>query len=608
MSAVPTIVRLRWALTVAALRGSVWQKVALAAGILLAVAIAAGVGWMSWFVGIFPSCGAVGSGAAVSGAVASGVTDCGAGDMITFPAIRAVLLPAACLLGLMWAIVPLTYTGDGSSLNPRRFALFGLPDRAVALGTLLSGMTGIPALTLLACLCLTSLMYCAAGPLPVVGAIVGAALAMMAFVAVSKTALALAGSLVRSRRGQATLYLTLVLIIVLVAEAPSMLLDSGALRSMSASMGRTGAARLADVLAWTPFGAPFQIPHDLMGAAAGGSGPHWGLAAARVLVALATVALCLGLIVWSIRHDRLTAGRGNAAVRARGLGAFAWMPATPSGAISARMLVYWRRDPRYLVGLLLPVVVFAVLMVRGWNHPEMMWTAPLTIAWVMPILDSNALAYDGRAFAMQASAGVRGLDDRVGRVRVSATLGLVFVLLSATACMAMNGGVAMPLASDEVSSGGDAVMGMLGDAAQSAGDGADGLTAGSPVVAAAFTGGAVAVLLCGIGLAQVLSCVLMYPVATADKPFSSPQGRAAAQGFFPLVQMFGVYVCCAPTIVAFVAVLLTGRMGALWVVGLVGLLNGVAGLVLGVWLGGRLLDARIPAILRTLDRFASLSR
>lgn len=68
MSAVPTIVRLRWALTVAALRGSVWQKVALAAGILLSVAIAAGVGWMSWFVGIFPSCGA-----AAGGAVADGV-------------------------------------------------------------------------------------------------------------------------------------------------------------------------------------------------------------------------------------------------------------------------------------------------------------------------------------------------------------------------------------------------------------------------------------------------------------------------------------------------------------------------------------------------------
>ena len=658
MSAALIIVRLRWTLTMAALRKAPWQKVAFIVGIVLAVAIAAGVGVASWFVGLLPACGPAAGGSAVR--------DCGPGptDIMAFPMIRAGLLPMACMAGLMWAVVPLTYTGDGSSLSPRRFALFGMRDRDLALGVLLSGLAGIPAITLFVALSLTSLSYRSAGALPVTGAIVGALLAMMTFVAVSKALIALATSLVRSRRGQGSLYLILVLFIVLFAEAPSILTGTGAMDALFAG-GPARAIAMADILAWTPFGAPVQLPYDLMGVGVGEAGvgvadavapeaavvsttavagmsanPAWGLAAARVAVALATVTLCMLVIMWCVRHDRLTTGRNATAMRAKGLGAFDWMPATPSGAVSARVATYWRRDPRYLVGLLMPVVVFALLLVRGWSQPALMWGAPLVIAWVVPIIDSNSLAYDGRAFTMQASIGVRGRDDRIGRVRVSAALGIAFVALSVIACIAMNAGAGSAGAvtagasvdggAAGVAAGGDAsgrpvrgmdALGVLSNMAQSAGAGAGAagagadvagagasLTAASPALAVFVGGAAVAVLLCGIGLAQVLSCVLMYPVATADKPFSSPQGRAAAQGFFPLAQLFGVYVCCIPTIATTVVLLLTDRLGLLWVAGVVGVVNGVAGLIVGVWLGGRILDARTPAIVRTLDNFASLAK
>ena len=47
-------------------------------------------------------------------------------------------------------------------------------------------------------------------------------------------------------------------------------------------------------------------------------------------------------------------------------------------------------------------------------------------------------------------------------------------------------------------------------------------------------------------MAEVTSCVLMYPVASMDKPFSAPQGRAMAQGFFPFVYVLGSLLLMLP--------------------------------------------------------------
>ena len=52
--------------------------------------------------------------------------------------------------------------------------------------------------------------------------------------------------------------------------------------------------------------------------------------------------------------------------------------------------------------------------------------------------------------------------------------------------------------------------------------------------------------LSGLGVAEVTSCVLMYPVASMDKPFSAPQGRAMAQGFFPFVYVLGSLLLMLP--------------------------------------------------------------
>ena len=117
------------------------------------------------------------------------------------------------------------------------------------------------------------------------------------------------------------------------------------------------------------------------------------------------------------------------------------------------------------------------------------------------------------------------------------------------------------------------------------------------------------VALSGLGVAEVTSCVLMYPVASMDKPFSAPQGRAMAQGFFPFVYVLGSLLLMLPTGIVALVMLLTGAEGGIWLAIIpVALANGIGILALGTWLGGKLMDARMLSIVAALDSFASLQK
>ena len=106
-----------------------------------------------------------------------------------------------------------------------------------------------------------------------------------------------------------------------------------------------------------------------------------------------------------------------------------------------------------------------------------------------------------------------------------------------------------------------------------------------------------------------LAYLKMYPVASMDKPFSAPQGRAMAQGFFPFVYMLGSLLLMLPTGIVALVMLLTGAEGGIWLAIIpVALANGIGILALGTWLGGKLMDARMLSIVATLDSFASLQK
>ncbi|MBW3091794.1 ABC transporter permease [Bifidobacterium sp. 82T10] len=553
MNAALTLVRMRWALTRATLTTSVWQTVAYVFAILFAVGTVIATASAAWNIG----------------------------DWAAFVRFRPDMVPinvlgphgivnaAVVLVGasitLMVGLVQIMLLGEGSTMSPRKFALYGIPDRELQLGLLLSGLSGIPAITGVLSLMLWSLAYRAMGPAVVLAALVAAPLAVVTMMSVSKLLLALATTLITSKRGQGASYMVIVVLFVSVCQLPNILVNSGAADSMSLD----AAWGAANVMAWTPFGAAFQLPYDaLVG--------DWLAFAVRVAILAAAWAACFAGCVWCLRRERLTVGAAEKTVTAKGVGAFGTMPDSPSGAVSARLITYLRRDPRQAMMFVMPVFFAIVFGLQSRAMPGMVWGSLVMSGWMVAIAESNGLAYEGRGFTMQVIAGVPGLTDRIGRVRVYAGIIVAYLLLLAVAIAVFTGDWASP----------------------------SGLLTG-----ATFAALGIGVAFAALGLAEITSCTLMYPVASLDKPFSAPQGRAMAQGFFPFVYMFGSLLAMLPTGIVAIALLVAGAFdGLYWLLIPVSLANGAAVLAVGTWLGGKLMDARMLSIVATLDSFASLQK
>lgn len=547
------IVRLRWALTMAALKKSVWQTIGYVLGLLAALGCVVGLAFAFHFLGYLPHV----------------LTVPFAGWSAGAELLRSIVVLAGTIAGILWMIMPMTLTGDGSTLGPRRFALYGIADRQLTSGILLSALFGIPALTALTSLLLGASAYRAFGAAAVIAALFSAFVAVLVFVSVSKALIALAGTLVRSKRGQMFLYVFIIALIVVAFQVPSQSLASLGEGNGGFSLSSVVVAlsSVATISSWTPWGAAFQMPLDI-------ARGDYLLFAIRLLICLATIIAAFLISEWCLRRDRVLGADSKATV-AKGLGWLGRTPDSVAGAVEGRIAQYWQRDGRLTMGLVMPVIIAVIFVIRAQQESAVMWAAPITMGIMYPIFESNNLAYDGKAFTLHALAGVKGSADRWGRARVSAIISMFFVLVTGVVAAAMTGAFAGGLA--------------LG-------------------IAVVILGGSVGFSLAGIGLAEVLSTVLLYPVASIDKPFSSPQGRAVSQGFFPFIQMLGSVLLVIPTGAVFLVVHLTGSLGLLWLVGLVGVINGCGVLVAGVYLGGRILDQRTPKIVATPDNFASLQK
>ena len=564
METIGTIVRLRWALTIAAMRKSAAQTVGYVVGILMAAGVVVWVGTLAWSLGSStpetPGVPAVSDAAFVGG-------------------FNVAVVLAGSFLTLAVVIVQVLYLGQGSTLSPGRFALYGIPDRTLSLGLLVAGLTGLPAIAGLVSLLLWASVYRQLGPGPVVAQIVAAPIAVVVMMSLSKVTIAAATSLVRSTRGKNAFYIVVVLVFVLACQVPGLMVGGAASADMDPY--RAGAvvgidpaafAPSASIFAWTPLGAAFQLPFDVLSGA-------WGAFAGRLAVLAATVVLCFMGSTACLRHDRLTTGAATATVTLNGLGAFRRTHDSVSGAVAARLMSYLRRDPRQALLFAMPLILVALMAFQAHaiGDPVIVWIGLMMGGWFMFIAEGNGMAYDGCGYAMEVMAGVRGFDDRLGRVRLLALLAGAYVLVLGVLIIVFTG------------------------------DWRDGHNLRTALM---FLGFAWGLSYASLGIAEVVSVTLMYPVPSIDKPFSAPQGRAVAQGLFPLVQMLGTPLLMLPTIVVTVAVGVTVgfRTDLTGLLGLFGLANGVAVLALGTWLGGKLLEARSLSVLRTLEGFASLQQ
>lgn len=533
-----TLIRLRWVLTFASLKHSPQRIIAAIVSLIVAICLIVGAAVTALRFGddVMPAA-------------------THAGDLLN---TIVVLGGAVAMLGVL--LLQLMYVGQASAMDPQKFKLFGIDDGRLTRGLFAAGMCGLPAICGMLTLLAFAPIYRGTSALMVVVAVLSAPVTVAVLLAMSKAMISLFSVLADSRRTRSWLYILSMPLCFFAFQLPNILMSSG--------VKEVTYAKYAAVAAWTPFGAAFQLPFDA------GRG-RWGLLVARLAMIAVTCLLCYRACLWCLRRERRVGGRGGAAQMRRGIGIFARVPDSVSGAISARLATYLRRDPRQLVMYAAPVLVLVAMLLQPEGVRNVVWCAPLMGGLMLAAIEGNGVAYDGLGFTLEVLSGVRGIDDRRGRVRVHVVIMLAYLTLLSAVCMVMTGTWRH-----------EASLGM------------------SVMVWALSVG----LGLCAIGVAEVISPVFMYPIAPADRPFSTPQGHAASQALIPLMHVFVSMMALLPTVLIAIAIVVTGveGFGLLLGVVLAALLNGVGVLVLGMWLGGIVLGERQLTVLVHLRDFASL--
>ncbi|PTT66057.1 transporter [Arthrobacter sp. HMWF013] len=462
--------------------------------------------------------------------------------------LAVVLGGSAALLG--WGIVPIAASAVDMTLDPARFTTSAIPMPQLLTGLALGGLIGIPGLAT-ALVALATVWTWARGPLPAAAALVGAALGVLSCIVLSRVVTTATASLASSRRFKDVSAIAFMIPLVLMGP-----IVAGVSRGIAASAGFL--TELAATLSWTPLGAAWSLGGDV----AAGRPLE---AAIKLLIAVATLA---GLAwCWKLLLERALVNppyAGSGSRKGGKLGLFGVLPATPAGAVTARSLTYWIRDPRYSGSLVVVPLLPLLLVFQGsqsGDYGTLAMAAPLSaflLAWSI----SADVSYDNTAFALHVATGVRGFDDRLGRALACLAFGLPVVLIFAVGQAFFTGAwVALP--------------GQLG------------LSLG--------------VLFTGLGLSSVVSA--RYTVAVplpGDSPFKKPPGNVGQTLAVQFAGMGILSLLVLPEVGLFIAQMVTGNPVFGWATLAVGLMLGLALFGAGIRLGGKWLDARGPELLAQL--------
>ena len=484
----------------------------------------------------------------VAAAVAIGVMSTVVGSL-ELDLRRSTLVCIGATVVFAYALLPLIYGAD-AGLDPRAFTPFGIRPATLAGALVLAGLLTPPALLLVIFVIVQASLWSSAGAGIVVIALTGGVLAIGIALLGARIASAIASEVVDGPAARSVAGMLALAALALAAPAFALFatLDWPA-------VGATELRRWATVLAWTPIGAPFSAAGD----AATGQG---GLAMARLGIALATAA-----VLWVIWHRVVRRATSSSETvresrRSDGIGVFAAFPATQTGAVAARSVVYWIRDPRYSVPPLLlpliPLVLVAAFMLAGIPDVITVWLPVPLMCLIIGWLVHNDVSTDGTAFWLHVVIGVRGRADRWGRTLVPLVLGVP---------VAMGGSIA--------------AAAIYGD----------------PTIIVPLISLSLCALLSGLGVASAASARAPYPsVAPGDGAFAQPQqsgeGHAAHQGWTLLLAAFA----CAPTAVLIVLGTIRDPDLMLWA-SISGVVVGLGVLFIGVESGARVVSRAGPELL-----------
>ncbi|MFB7251712.1 hypothetical protein [Microbacterium sp. NPDC056234] len=454
---------------------------------------------------------------------------------------RTVIVLGGAAVFLAFLVGPML-TGAVDQLDPRRFAVFGVDERRMPWILALASIISVPSLALLAVTTCVTIVGIRLG-VPVYAAVLAGVIGLLTFVLAARVGMAISAIWLPERRSrELTALFTLAIVVVAFPVAVFL-----------ASLEWQGSVPPAVAAATTIVGAtPVAAPVGLLFAlAAGDEAGAW----VSGLVAVATLAGIIAAWAWLVRRMLTTTERPATARERTGLGWFGLLPSNAFGAIAARSLVYWLRDRRYIVNIVV-VPIAGVLTV----FPLLVAGVPFEVAVLIPVpvmalffgwLPHNDIAYDSTAFWVHVASGVRGLPDRFGRI--------IPVFLVAVPALA----IAVPV-----------TLALTGDWR----------------LLLPLSGLAVCLFFAGLGFSSIVSVIAPYAVSRpGDSPFQQPQ-RAASRGAFGQAGVFvGAIAVAVPTIWLFALAVLEGG-DHLWTAFWVGLGTGIGVLLLGTAIGGRIFE------------------
>ena len=468
-------------------------------------------------------------------------------------ATQAVVVVGGAALVLGWIIVPLLFEGVEQTLDPLKLARFPVRTGQLMAAMFVVGITWIPGIATIIVSVGTAVAW-RQQPLSAAVALVAGLIGAATAVAASRLTTSVVTTLLRGRgssRAGATALVVLIVAAPLAGAAFGGVVAGG--NDLLAIF--TGAVA---VLGWTPFGAVWSVPGRLaMGDFAGAAGAG----------AIAVLTLAAVLVLWRVALGASLRVRGGGPARTvvgGSLNALGWMPASPTGAVAARSLIYWFRDARHARQLITIPLLPALMLLWWWLigvDGIAIATGPV-VASLLPLSVFAGLSYDGTAFAAELAAGVRGLHDRLGRA-------IALLIIAVPAVLIVQTVVAI----------------IIGHAAD----------------LPALLGLSLGTLLVSVGVVSVSSARIVVPVARSGRnPFSAPAGAATTSIFASYAVMGATLVLVAPVGALAIASLVTGSQGLGWSALVAGVVLGAAVAAGGVVLGGRVLDASGPAVLARL--------
>lgn len=464
---------------------------------------------------------------------------------------RVIVVLAGSALVLGWVVIPLLASGVDQTLEPARLVTFPIPLNTLLLGLAVGGIVGVPGIvTTLAALATAGTWW--RQPLVAVIAAVCSLLAALTCVVGSRAITTLSSTFTSGRRFREGA--GFIAFIPLVLLGPIIVSLSTGIRSASDAL-----PGLAEALAWTPLGALWAVPSDV----ALGNG---GSALAHFVIGIATLALLALLWRRSLAIALVTPAHTTSRTRGLGkLGFLAVFPATPAGAVAARALTYWIRDPRYARQLLVvPLIPVLMFFYSRYGTLDLLSSVSPLVALLLSLSIFTDLSYEGTAFTTQLASGIRGRDDRLGRAAALASFGLPVVILLSVASVWISG--SWPV-----------LPGQLG------------LSVG--------------IFLSGLGVSSFTSARIIIPVPSpGDNPFKAAPGAGFTTALTTLVTWGVLAILALPELVLAIVGAATGVALLGWIALAVGILLGSVLLAVGIRSGGARLDRSAPELLERLAR------